>query len=61
MEIKQQTYIEFVNSINMEQASMLELIKYVSQDRPFYSVKLNGEWYHGLRSREDCRRVYGLF
>lgn len=55
MVILQQTYLEFINSLNLDQDQINAMIKNTTINRKFFSVKIQGEWFHGLRERNQIK------
>jgi len=58
MQIIQQTYIEFLNTINPEVEHSSKMMENTSKNRRFFSVKTRQGWFHGLRSKKDAEYVY---
>ena len=55
MVITQQTYLEFINLLNPDQGDLKQMIKNITINRKFFSVKYNNEWFHGLRERNQIK------
>lgn len=57
MVITKQTYLEFINQINPEQDQMKQMIKNTTINRQFFSVKINGQEWHGFRNRNQIKEL----
>ena len=55
MDPKQIDYYEFIHLLNPKQTSARMMIKNTSRDREFWSVEINGEWWHCLRERNQIK------